>query len=406
MNVTEARRTLPQGWRRVRLGEVCSVHPGQHILESDYNRSGKGVGYLTGPADFGEKSPLITKWTEKPKAWCERGDVLVTVKGAGVGKSNLAPGEKVAIGRQLMAIRPEPGVLDQIFLHFLIVYQLFKLRSEALGSTVPGLSRENIESLTVLKPPLREQQRIAALLNEQMDAIEKARAAAQVQLEAAKALPAAYLRAVFNSPEAQKWPKKRLGEVGEIVSGITLGRKLPRGATTRHIPYLRVANVKDGHLDLSDVYEIEATEAEIEKLRLKAWDILLTEGGDPDKVGRGNFWFAHYPECIHQNHIFRIRFDLNYFSPLFISYQIASPYGKSYFLAHAKKTTGIATINKKVLAGFPLMLPPTRIQKTIAMVLWEKIIKADSLKRSLEKQLRISEKLPAALLRRAFNGEL
>jgi type I restriction enzyme S subunit len=104
-------------------------------------------------------------------------------------------------------------------------------------------------------------------------------------LEAAKQLPAAYLRAVFESAEAQQWPRKRLGEVGEIVSGVALGRPL-RDARTYPVPYLRVANVKDGYLDLSEVYEVEATAGEIEKCQLKFGDLLLTEGGDPDKLGR------------------------------------------------------------------------------------------------------------------------
>lgn len=177
----------------------------------------------------------------------------------------------------------------------------------------------------VLTLPSWEAQVEAAEL---LRAIPKARAAAEAQFEAAKALPPAYLRAVFNSPEAKQWPKKLLGEVGEIVSGITLGRKLNDAQTCR-VRYLRVANVKDGYLDLSNVYEIEATDAEIAKLRLRFGDLLLTEGGDPDKLGRGTFWQDQIPECIHQNHIFRVRFNREHFWPPFISAQMASSYGKA-----------------------------------------------------------------------------
>jgi type I restriction enzyme S subunit len=126
------------------------------------------------------------------------------------------------------------------------------------------------------------------------------------------------------------WRSVPLGKVGEIVSGITLGRKL-RSERTRRVPYLRVANVKDGHLDLSDVYEIDATEEEINALCLRVGDLLLTEGGDADKLGRGTLWRGELPLCIHQNHIFRVRFDQERFSPEFIAGQIASPYGKAYF---------------------------------------------------------------------------
>jgi type I restriction enzyme S subunit len=231
-----------------------------------------------------------------------------------------------------MAVRPRRGVADQEFLFFFVLMQLFNLQSRALGSTLPGLGREDLESLAVQLPPISEQQRIAAILNEQMAAVERARAAAEARLEAARALSAAYLRAVFNGPEAQGWLRRRLGDAGDIVSGVTLGRKL-RNGDTRTVPYLRVANVKDGHLDLSDVYRIEATEAEIRKLQLRFGDLLLTEGGDADKLGRGTFWKGEIEECIHQNHIFRVRFGLGEYSPEFVSAQIGSAYGKAYFLA-------------------------------------------------------------------------
>lgn len=210
---------------------------------------------------------------------------------------------------------------------------------------------------------------------------------------------------MFNSPEVESWPEYHLGEIGEIVSGITLGRKL-LVAETRKVPYLRVANVKDGYLDLAEVYEIEATEAEIKKLRLKFGDLLLTEGGDPDKLGRGTFWAGAIPECIHQNHIFRVRFDLDQVFPKFASYQIASPRGKAYFLAHGKRTTGIATINQKVLAGLPIKVPPFKTQKLIAAILNKQITTAEMAIAELEVQLCTINTLPAAFLRRAFNGEL
>jgi type I restriction enzyme S subunit len=201
------------------------------------------------------------------------------------------------------------------------------------------------------------------------------------------------------------WRRIRLGDVGEIVSGITLGRRV-NGVRTRTVPYLRVANVKDGYLDLSDVYGIDATEVEIQKLRLQHGDLLLTEGGDADKLGRGTFWEEQLPECIHQNHIFRVRFDPDRFCPKFLSAQLASPYGKSYFLAHAKQTTGIATINQKVLAAFPLMVPPLAEQQRIASVLEDRLASVERMRLALMDQLAAINKLPAGYLRQAFNGEL
>ncbi|ACK72510.1 restriction modification system DNA specificity domain protein [Gloeothece citriformis PCC 7424] len=238
-----------------------------------------------------------------------------------------------------------------------------------------------------------------------MEAVQKARQATEAQLQAAKKLPAAYLREVFESDAARNWEIKKLGDVGNIVAGIPLGNRDSK-INTRSVPYLRVANVKDGYLDLSDVYQIEATEEEINKLKLQFGDLLLTEGGDPDKLGRGSFWKNKISECIHQNHIYRVRFNFDEFYPPFISAQIGSPYGKSYFLAHAKQTTGIATINQQVLKNFPLMNPSLEIQKQIASTLTEQMQEVERLTQSLQEQLDTINKLPAALLKRAFNGEL
>ena len=188
------------------------------------------------------------------------------------------------------------------------------------------------------------------------------------------------------------------------MSGVTLGRKL-RGGGTRAVPYLRVANVKDGYLDLTNVYQLEATDAEIEKCRLEFGDLLLTEGGDPDKLGRGTFWGEQISECIHQNHIFRVRFDLKDFSPEFIAAQIGSPYGKAYFLVHAKQTTGIATINQKVLAGFPLMVPPFTEQRRITAILKEQMAGVDRIRQALDGQFQAVDKLSVSMMGQAFAGQ-
>jgi type I restriction enzyme S subunit len=205
------------------------------------------------------------------------------------------------------------------------------------------------------------------------------------------------------APSPPGWQRVPLGEVGEIASGVTLGRRL-RGGRTRNVPYLRVANVKDAHLDLSDVYEIEATEEEIENLRLRVGDLLLTEGGDADKLGRGTLWRGELPLCIHQNHIFRVRFDPDRFCPEFIAAEIASPYGKAYFLAHAKQTTGIATINQRVLAGFALIAPPITEQQRIASTLIEQMAIVVRARDAAEARIEAANTLCSSYLHEIFNG--
>jgi type I restriction enzyme S subunit len=311
-----------------------------------------------------------------------------------------------SVGAFCGIIRPKDPTQSDYISYWLRSPDFTKWRGgQARGANIQNLRFSQFEELFVPLPPLDEQRRIAARLNEQMAAVQQARQAAESQLQAARELPSAYLREVFEGPNAQKWQVQRLADAGEISSGITLGRKFI-GIKTQKRLYLRVANVKDGHLDLSDVYQTDVTDADIAKCTLKYGDLLLTEGGDPDKLGRGTFWEEQIPDCLHQNHIFRVRFDLSRFSPQFIAYQVGSPYGKAYFLAHAKQTTGIATINQKVLGNFPLIVPPFNEQVRIADAIKAKLTEAEILHQSLESQLAAINQLPAALLRQAFTGGL
>lgn len=267
------------------------------------------------------------------------------------------------------------------------------------------ITRTQILNEPIPVPPLEEQNRLTERLASEYSLLERARAAAAASLRAARQLRVAALRRAFQSGRAREWARVSLGDASEIVSGITLGRP-PSERKTRLVPYLRVANVKDGHLDLSNVYQIEATDPEIERLRLKPGDLLLTEGGDRDKLGRGTFWQDQISDCIHQNHIFRVRFDFRSFSPSFVAAQLASPYGRAYFLAHAKQTTGIATINRGVLAAFPLLAPALSEQVRVSESVYRQIAEAEHLCAALSAGSAAVDSLRPALLTRAFSGGL
>jgi type I restriction enzyme S subunit len=241
-------------------------------------------------------------------------------------------------------------------------------------------------------------------LSQGLEDVQRARAAAEAQLHLSGLLRAAILGSVF-SDASSKWPVVALESVSEIVSGVTLGRR-PPVAPTRSVPYLTVANVKDGRLALQDVRAIEITDAELAKWRLEDGDLLLTEGGDADKLGRGTLWRQEIESCIHQNHIFRIRFRRHEVLPVFADAQVSSPYGKAYFFRHAKQTTGIATINQRVLRAFPLLCPPLADQHQVVAELKTQLARAEHIQAQAHERLRALDYLPAALLRQAFSGEL
>lgn len=200
----------------------------------------------------------------------------------------------------------------------------------------------------------------------------------------------------------REWPVVALRDAADIAAGITLGRKT-KETDLIEVPYLRVANVQDGQLVLTDMKTVAATRREIEKWTLRNGDLLLTEGGDLDKLGRGACWREQLSICIHQNHIFRVRFPADRYDPNFVALQVRSPYGKAYFLAHAKKTTGIASINQQVLGAFPLLSPPLAEQQAFASALKAQLAAVEEARQAAQAQLYEIEQLPSRLLAQVFN---
>lgn len=269
-----------------------------------------------------------------------------------------------------------------------------------------GSAIKNVRPLSEIRrigfrlPSLPEQRRIADVLD-RAEALRAKRRAALAELDA---LDESVFRNLIGDPveNPKNWDSSVvLGDVADIVSGITKGRKIT-GCETREIEYLAVANVQDRALALDTVKRIEATESEIRRYRLQKGDLLLTEGGDPDKLGRGTLWNDELPECIHQNHIFRVRLTNDRLHPLFVSRLVASQRGKRYFLRAAKQTTGIASINMTQLRDFPLLIPPQSVQQQFA----KQIAVVEKLKETHRASLAELDSLFASLQHRAFRGEL
>jgi type I restriction enzyme S subunit len=203
----------------------------------------------------------------------------------------------------------------------------------------------------------------------------------------------------------QPWPVASLDEICAISSGITKGRKPPNEPLIE-VSYMAVANVQDGNLNLDLVKTIQASASEIERYRLLPGDLLLTEGGDPDKLGRGTTWKDEIIPCIHQNHIFRVRANSPFVDMSFLSRLVASPVGKAYFLSKAKQTTGIASINLTQLRSFPVPLAPLNEQRRIAAKLDTTLAAVEACRQRLDGVAAILKRFRQAVLAAATSGEL
>jgi type I restriction enzyme S subunit len=159
------------------------------------------------------------------------------------------------------------------------------------------------------------------------------------------------------------WKRILLGDIAQIQTDIAKNQKELENFI--EIPYLRVANVQDGYLDLSSIKKIKINKKRINRYLLQSEDVLLTEGGDFDKLGRGAVWNGQISPCLHQNHIFVVRPDNKILLSQFLSLQTGSSYGKAYFLRYSKQSTNLASINSTQLKKFPVLLPPLSEQKAI-----------------------------------------
>lgn len=161
------------------------------------------------------------------------------------------------------------------------------------------------------------------------------------------------------------WRIGQLKYFATVRSGITLGKKYPKDAELIEAPYLRVANVQGEFVDLTDVARIQVLPVEAEKYQLHRGELLMTEGGDRDKLGRGCVWNGEIEPCLHQNHVYAVTTDPQHLSVHFLDYMTTSAVARNYFDYTAKKTTNLASTNATTILQFRFPLPPVEEQLAI-----------------------------------------
>ena len=397
-------KKLPEGWEWKRLGELGKIESG------GTPRRGKQEYWKDGSIPWVKISDIsdkyILKTSEKiTKEGLENSSAKMFSKGSllisifatlgDVGILNI----DAACNQALASIQLNNNNVDRNYLYYLL--KSLKKHFEKIGR---GVAQNNI-NLTILKstkiplPPLETQRKIVAILEK---ADETKRLRMQADGLTTQLLQSVFLE-MFGDPakNPKRWEIYKLQDVSEIRSGVTKGRKLA-GKPVVSVPYLRVANVQDGYLDLNEIKTIEVLLSDVDKYALLEGDVLLTEGGDPDKLGRGAVLHDEIPNCIHQNHIFRVRVNKEYLVPEFLSMLIGSAYGKMYFLKSAKQTTGIATINSTQLKKFPVLAPPTELQHKFAQI----VEKVEAMRQNQKQSQQEIDNLFNALTQKAFAGEL
>lgn len=295
--------------------------------------------------------------------------------------------------------------LDPDFLLHLLIAARDCIREQSSGAIHKTVYVPTVKAFRVCAPPLAEQKRIAGILKEQMAAVERARAAAQAQLEAAQSLPAAYMREVFDSAQARKWPRVGLKVIASIRGGV---QKTPaRNPVSFHRPYLTVRNVQRGYLDLSQLERFELSLVELDTLRLQRGDLLIVEGnGSLNHIGRNAIFEGDIEDCVHQNHIIRVRLDSSRASPRFVSRYLNSPAGMAQMIEKAQTTSGLFSLSAEKVSGLTVPLPPIDVQDDVLRSITEELAVSDRLIAKVTEQIEFVDGLSSAFLRQAFRGKL
>ena len=203
----------------------------------------------------------------------------------------------------------------------------------------------------------------------------------------------------------ENWEMRRLKQVSTIQGGITLGKDYGDAELIER-PYLRVANVQSGHLDLSEITTVQVPFAEVKKTTLEIGDVLMTEGGDIDKLGRGCMWQGEIPGCLHQNHVFAVRPNPTDLNPAFLVALMGTVQGRNYFHATAKQTTNLAATNRTTLGEFPMCLPSIREQQAIVDHITRESSARDASIERASRQIELMEEYRTRLIADVVTGKI
>lgn len=269
-----------------------------------------------------------------------------------------------------------------------------------------SLTESDFGAIKTIVPPKAEQQRIADYLDNRTFEIDTLSSKARSSIEEYKKLKQAVItQAVTKGVRGERemkdsgvewigkipkeWRKTQLRHCATIKSGITLGKSYSKDTVLIERPYLRVANVQGGYVDLNDLASIEVTPDEDLKYRLHSGDVLMTEGGDRDKLGRGCVWHGEIEPCLHQNHVFAVQTNESILLPEFLEYLTASDVGRSYFDITAIKTTNLACTSSSKVLAFTIPLPPVEEQIEIVSFIKKRSLELNKL--IMKKELLVQE---------------
>ena len=376
--------------RTLKLKDCCTIIAGQSPESKYYNTDGIGMPFFQGKADFGDLYPTIRVYCSQPTKIAEKDDILLSVR-APVGPTNLSPG-LVCIGRGLTAIRPSPEINLRYLLHYFRFFET-KLSAQGTGTTFKAITQATIKNLDVPVPPLSEQERIVARIEELFSQLDASVAELKMAKERLKAYQQAVLKEAFGKVTTHT-------PFGKIIDA-RLGKMLDKEKNTgNYRKYLRNINVRWFSFDLSDLLEMRIEADEIEKYSVSHNDLIICEGGEP---GRCAVWDKQ-DSIFYQKALHRVRF-LDNSNPRFYMYYLWFS-AQSGQLCRYFTGTGIKHLTGQSLSKVIVPTADRTIQDSIVAEIESRLSVCDSIENTVDTALQQAEALRQSILKKAFEGGL
>lgn len=353
----------------------------------------------------------------------EYGDLLIS-EGGDVGRPALwSSGPGYHIQNSINRARPKANNSAHfLFYWILAIKQKGYVDVLCNKSTIAHFTAEKVAGVPTPFPPGSEQQAIATFLDYETARIDALVEEQQRLIELLKEKRQAVISHAVTKGLSPNVPMKDsgvewLGEVPEhwavgplrwyatIQGGIAKGKSYDAETPTVELPYLRVANVQDGYVDLSTVKTVEVAVSEVDRYRLQEGDVLMNEGGDNDKLGRGTVWKGEITDCLHQNHVFAIRPN-QYLLPHWLSMFTRSNAARAYFYLYSKQSTNLASISSSSVMSCQLPLPPVQEQRQVLDFLAIEAARLDDLMQESIKTINLLQERRSALISAAVTGKI
>ncbi|GAB3878185.1 hypothetical protein [Microbispora bryophytorum] len=343
---------------------------------------------------------------------CEPGDIVLNRMRAFQGAIGISP-QRGLVSPDYLVLRPEPNV-DAGYLHHLFRSSWFVgemvSRLRGIGNTesgavrTPRINPEDLGDISAELPDLDEQRRIADFLDSEIARIDRL---IQWRAHQHDSLEELTLRIIDDAIEGfQEPPMVRLGYVAHIQSGVTVDGNRQQASDAITLPYLRVANVQAGYVELSNVAEITVPRRTAAASRLKAGDVLMTEGGDLDKLGRGTVWYGEIENCLHQNHIFAVRTSKDLLTPEYLAILTRASIARQHFESTGVKTTNLASTSSSKIRDFRIPLPGMSEQRAAVKEVDSKLTAVSQFECQIARQLKLLAERRQALITAAVTRQI